>query len=143
MPKPKTGESKSGKPMHYSVGAVIEKEGKYLLIDRVHPPFGFAGPAGHVDEGEEFLGALQREVKEETGLDVQDCTLLFEEEVMDNVCTIGTSVHYWRLFRCDTTGSVLHSKEEAKSIGWYSKEELKGLALEPVWEYWFKKLKVL
>ncbi len=31
-----------------SVGAIIEKDGKFLMIDRVNPPYGWAGVAGHV-----------------------------------------------------------------------------------------------
>ncbi len=38
MPEPKQGVSSNGNMMHYSAGAVIEKNGKYLLIDRVHLP---------------------------------------------------------------------------------------------------------
>ena len=50
--KPKQALNSKGNPMHFSVGAVIESGGKYLLIDRDMEPLGFAGIAGHVDEGE-------------------------------------------------------------------------------------------
>ena len=59
MSNPKQGKSKDGKLMHYSVGALIKKDGKYLLIDRVKPPLGFAGIAGHIDEGEDEIKALK------------------------------------------------------------------------------------
>ena len=59
MTTPKQGRAKNGQPMHYSVGALIKKEDKYLLIDRVKPPLGFAGLAGHIDEGEsKILGEV-------------------------------------------------------------------------------------
>jgi ADP-ribose pyrophosphatase YjhB (NUDIX family) len=70
MPKPVLSKSKDGQPMHYSVGALIQKDGKYLLIDREIKPYGYAGPAGHIDEGETKEQALVREVKEETGLGI-------------------------------------------------------------------------
>ena len=35
---------------HFSVGAVIKKNGKYLLINRNLYPSGYAGIAGHVNK---------------------------------------------------------------------------------------------
>lgn len=55
------------------VGAVIRKDGKFLLLERM--PSDFMGglvelPSGTVDAGEDLLTALAREVQEETGLAV-------------------------------------------------------------------------
>ncbi|MCK5332316.1 NUDIX hydrolase [Candidatus Parcubacteria bacterium] len=140
MAIPKEGKSKDGKAMHFSVGALIENGGKYLLIDRVKPPFGFAGVAGHIDEGESAEEALVREVKEESGLDVENFELLFEEEASFNTCRRGIDVHYWYLFRCVVEGKIKQNIEETKSIGWYTLEEMKKLELEPVWKYYFEKM---
>jgi 8-oxo-dGTP pyrophosphatase MutT (NUDIX family) len=128
--------------MHYSVGALIEKDGKFLLIDRVQPPLGFAAIAGHVDVNEDDVAALSREVLEESGLSVKSFELLAEEELDWNTCSKGIAVHYWKVFKCVVSGSV-RKNSEAKSIGWYSREELRHLALEPVWKYWFGKLGIL
>jgi 8-oxo-dGTP pyrophosphatase MutT (NUDIX family) len=143
MGTPKMGLSKEGKEMHYSVGALIEKDGKFLLIDRANPPFGFAGLAGHVDEGESEIEALAREVKEESGLEIKNNKLLFEEYVEWNICNKGVRGHYWYLFGCETEGEVKKDDREEKSIGWYTKEEAKNLKLEPVWGYWFQKLGII
>jgi len=143
MTAPKLSKSKNGEPMHYSVGALIEKDGRYLLIDRVKIPLGFAGLAGHIDEGEDAVKALFREVEEESSLNIEDYELLFEEEIVWNKCNRGIGVHYWYLFRCRVSGEIKKDPNEAKSIGWYSPEEIKKLNLEPVWEYWFKKLKII
>jgi 8-oxo-dGTP diphosphatase len=142
MVNPKLGISKKGKKMHYSVGALIERNKKYLLIDRVNPPYGFAGIAGHVDEGETKEQALLHEVPEESGLKIDNFKLLLEEEVENNTCKRGINVHYWYLFSCETSGKVKQNPE-SKSIGWYSVDEIKKLKLEPVWEHWFKKLKII
>ncbi|MDD5489475.1 MAG: NUDIX domain-containing protein [Candidatus Moranbacteria bacterium] len=143
IPISKLGLSKEKKEMHYSVGALIEKNGKYLLIDRSNPPFGFAGPAGHVDEGETEIEALVREVREESGLEVKGFKLLFEEYIEWNACKKGMQGHYWYLFGCETEGEVKKNDHEETSIGWYTREEIKKLKLEPVWEYWFRKLGII
>lgn len=143
MPAPKQVKSKNGQPMHFSVGALIERDGKYLLVDRAVPPLGFAGLAGHVDEGEEPLGAAKREVEEESGLKVKKCQLLFEEELDWNWCARGINTHYWYLYACQTSGEIKRNKRETKSIGWYLPAQIKHLKLEPVWGYWFKKLKII
>ncbi len=141
MPEPKQGTSSIGLPMHYSAGAVIQDDhGRYLLIDRVKPPFGWAGPAGHVDEGEDALTAVQREVLEETGLTVVESELLFAEEIVGNYCRRGTTIHHWSLYRCRVTGELKTKPDEVKSFRWISAEELTTLQLEPVWMYWFDKL---
>jgi 8-oxo-dGTP pyrophosphatase MutT (NUDIX family) len=142
MPNPKLGELKDSKPMHYSVGALIKKDNKYLLIDRVKPPLGFAGLAGHIDEGEKPEEALKREVKEESGLEVIKYKLLFEEELDFDTCSKEIERHYWHLFECEIRGDINRSLHETKSIGWFSANEIKNIKLEPAWDYWFKKLKI-
>ena len=140
MSSPKTGTSKTSKQMHYSVGAIIKINGKYLLIDRKNAPLGFAGLAGHVDEGEDEIQALVREVAEESGLKVEGYNLLFQEELDWNWCSKGAGTHFWFLYECEVSGRLKDKIPEAKSIGWHSPEEIGKMKLEPVWEYWFKKL---
>lgn len=143
MVKAKEGIAKNGKVLHYSVGALIYKKGKYLLIDRTIEPFGFASVAGHIDEGESPVEALVREVEEEINLKVENKKLLDEEELDWNWCSKGVEVHHWYIFECEVAGKVKRSKRETKSAGWYTRDEIKELKLEPSWEYWFKKLKII
>ncbi len=143
MAEPKLGNSSDGKPMHYTVGALIERDGKYLLIDRALIPYGWAGPAGHLGDGESPDDAIIRKVKEEVGLDVVTKKILFEEEVPWNTCRNGVDCHYWYFYSCEARGKVSIDPEGVKSYNWVSKEQIAKLGLEPVWDYWFKKLGII
>ena len=147
MGKPKLGISKNRKKMHYSIGAIILKKNKYLLIDRATPPLGFACIAGHIDENESPEQALVREIKEESGLDVEGYKLLFKEELDWNWCSKGIEVHYWYVYKCKTSGEIKFNNKETKSIGYYTQKQIKEFSknkkLEAVWEYWFRKLNII
>ena len=139
----KLGKSTKGEPMHYSVGAIIKKDNKYLLIDRTNPPLGFASIAGHIDEAETPEQALLREVQEEGGLVVLSHKLLTEEELDWNLCSRGIKVHYWHVYECEVKGDLHRNEQETKSAGWFTKSEIGRLALEPAWKYWFQKLGII
>jgi len=143
MPIPKLGKASIGLDMHYSVGAIIKRDGKYLMIDRACPPYGFACVAGHIDDGEDADTAVIREVKEESGLEVITKKLLKQTEILWNTCSKGITVHYWHVYECDVRGRVKRNEQETNEIGWHTPEKIKELPLEPVWEYWLKELKII
>ncbi|MBI4895020.1 MAG: NUDIX domain-containing protein [Candidatus Aenigmarchaeota archaeon] len=128
---------------HYSVGAIIIRSDRYLLIDRVKFPFGYACVAGHRNPDETDEEAVDREVIEETKLVVVRKKLVYTEVVPWNTCSKGINVHDWKVYECDATGDVLIDPGEAKSYGWYTREEIYNLNLEPVWKYFFEKLGIL
>ena len=143
MARPKEGKTTDGNILHYSVGAIIKRDDKYLLIDRTNVSLGFAGLAGHIDEGEDATQSLKREVKEESGLNVESEKLIGEEMVSNVSCVHGISDHHWYVFECTVSGEVVKDAHEAKSIDWYTKDEIQNLKFEPSWDYWFKKLRIL
>lgn len=63
------------------VGGVVEKDGKYLLVQEAKEKCRgkWNIPAGHLDPNETIFDAAKREVKEESGLDVE----------LTGVCQIG------------------------------------------------------
>ena len=63
MPTPKTPT--------LAVDVLVELDGKLLLVERKHEPYGWALPGGFVDVGEAPAHAAVREAKEETSLDVE------------------------------------------------------------------------
>mgnify|MGYP000335369995 CR=1 FL=1 len=57
---------------HATVAVVVEKDGKYLLVEEIsHGEAVYNQPAGHVDENESILDAAIRETMEETGWEVK------------------------------------------------------------------------
>ncbi|GAB6162546.1 ADP-ribose pyrophosphatase [Desulfothermus naphthae] len=55
-----------------TVDVIIYTDNKeVLLIKRKNPPFGYALPGGFVDVGETLEEAALREIKEETGLEIE------------------------------------------------------------------------
>ncbi len=63
------------------VGGLVEKDGKFLLMQEAKPScYGkWNLPAGHLDAGEDVFTGAKREIKEETGCDVE----------LTGVCQIG------------------------------------------------------
>ena len=60
-----------------TVLCLIEDGDKILLQNRVKKDWqGYALPGGHVEPGESFVGAVTREMKEETGLTILDARLV-------------------------------------------------------------------
>lgn len=60
-----------------TVDVVVETASGIVLIERANEPIGWALPGGFIDYGEDPASAARREVKEETGLDVELTELLF------------------------------------------------------------------
>lgn len=69
--------------MHTRVTAVIIEDGKVLMLDQdTDEPRSYSLPGGKVEDGEALGEALIREVREETGVDVEVGRLLY---LCDNV----------------------------------------------------------
>jgi orotate phosphoribosyltransferase len=72
-----TGEDASPVPFRprtpaVTVDAILELvPGRVLLIERKHPPLGWALPGGFVEEDESLERAVRREIEEETGLRIE------------------------------------------------------------------------
>ena len=139
--------NENGELTHFSVGAIIKNDkGEYLLIDRLKQPFGFACPAGHVDENEDSVIAIIREVQEETGLNIQSIKKINIDDWKDmpnEACSHGVNKHTWELYNITASGELVFKEDEVKSIGWYSVEQIKELVLESIWKYWFEKLNII
>jgi len=105
--------------------AVILRDGEMLLIKRADEPHmgHWCPPGGFIDEGESSEEATVREVKEETGLDINVRAKL--GEVLGPV-----TGRYLGVFLCAFEGGTLEpSKAEVSDVRWFPYEELHRLRM--------------
>ena len=103
------------------VGGVIEKDGKYLLVQEAKKCRGkWNLPAGHLDIGETILDAAKREIKEESGLNTE----------LTGICQIGNRVMEDRIFVSliftakQSGGEITIDKDEIMDVKWFSYDEI-------------------
>jgi ADP-ribose pyrophosphatase YjhB (NUDIX family) len=104
------------------VGGVLEKDGKYLLVQEAQEKcYGkWNLPAGHLDPNETIFEAAKREIKEESGLDVE----------LTGVCQIGNKkleddVFVSVIFSTKVLGGdIKFDPDEILDVKWFSYEEL-------------------
>jgi len=124
---------------HFSVGAIIRKENKVLLIKPWDFPFKYKFPSGHIKKGESPIKAVKRELKEEMGFLPVSWQLLFHEILDWDQCSRGIDIHEWYLFEIKVRGKALTS-EEVLDYGWYSARQIKKLKMNKVYQYWLGKI---
>ncbi len=129
----------SGEVVHISVGALIFKEGKVLLLNRRKYPFKHTIPAGHLDKNEDPDKAVIREVREETGLEITDPELITEEKLEDP-CRRGADYHYWYLYSKTLEKDVsIELNDEADGHSWIELSDLQEIELTEPTEYFLLK----
>lgn len=101
------------------VGAVICKNNKFLLLERVPSDSmgGFVGiPSGTVEAGEDLLTALAREVQEETGLFVT--AVLESLGSFDWISSSGKKTRHFNFFVEVKAGEIKLSPSEHQAYYW-------------------------
>lgn len=144
---PKTTK-RFGKRIHHSAGAIIKKDGKFLIMKRALRPPGYACVAGHIDKNEKSSEALVREVKEETNLDIVSRKFIFRKFITQKQnCVSGSKHHIFYVYNCKCTGKLKPNKREVKSIKYITKQDINKLykqgKLEYAWEVILKKLRII
>jgi 8-oxo-dGTP diphosphatase len=109
------------------VGALIFDGDRVLLIQRGKEPLKgwWSLPGGAVETGERVEAALQREVLEETGLEVRIIRFgeLFERIMPDSEG--NTEYHYVLLdYICEVTGGNMRAGDDSAAVRWFTPEEL-------------------
>jgi len=98
------------------MGIVRNSEGQILLIRS--PRRGWEPPGGQVENGEGVLLALEREILEESGIEIEPGRLV---AMYSNVTSIPTKLML--TFEANAVGGKLQTSEESLDVGWFSQEE--------------------
>jgi len=105
-----------------AVGALIEQDGKVLLVRRaVDPKIGYwCLPAGYVEYDEGPVEATLREVREETGLVVRVTGLM----AAFHVCSDPRGMGVILVYRAVPVGGALAPGDDASEARFFAAEEL-------------------
>jgi len=109
------------------VAVIVDSDGQVLLTKRNVNPFKgeWVMPGGKIDLGEPIIAALQREVMEEVGLQVEVDSLI---DVFEHVTPGEDNYHFIILFYlchplyCD----IDHNRDEVEEARWVPRQELAG-----------------
>jgi 8-oxo-dGTP diphosphatase len=112
----------SSKP---TAGALCVDNGRVLLARRAHPPFqGFWDiPGGFLDEGEDPLDGLRRELREETGLEVEPQRFLgiWMDRYGGDSTAEATLNLYWAV---RVVGGEAAPADDVSELRWFGRDEL-------------------
>lgn len=111
-----------------AVDIIVELDGRVLLIERKHPPHGWALPGGFVDVGEAPAAAAVREAKEETSLDVEVTAQLHAYGSPDR----DARGHCVSIVYCARVigDAVPCAADDAKNLATFALDELPTLAFD-------------
>jgi 8-oxo-dGTP diphosphatase len=117
-----------------SVGGVIVEGERVLLVRRATEPLRdeWSVPGGVVELGEKLRAAAEREVREETGLNVQAGDVLGVFDSIFPGAEDKPQFHYVLIdFLCRLTSGELRAAGDAAEARWFRREELAALNLRP------------
>lgn len=117
----------SEKKVRATAVAVIEKDGKVLLVKRNNEPFKnyWCLPGGHIDFGETAEEAIVREVREETGLNFKPKFLGYRDEIYPDINWHGEVL----IFYGEAKGKEAFDKKEILDIKWVDIDEAINMKL--------------
>lgn len=110
------------------VGGVIEKDGKFLLVQEAKEKCRgkWNIPAGHLEPNESIFAGAKREVKEETGCDVELTGVLqIGNRILEDDIFISV-VFSTKLLKED----IKYNENEILDVKWFTYEELLNMKEE-------------
>jgi 8-oxo-dGTP diphosphatase len=119
------------------VGAVVVQDARVLLVRRGSEPLKghWTLPGGLLEVGEALVAGVIREVREETGLDVEPVELI---ELLDRIHREGDRVRYHYViadYLCWVIGGELRAASDADAVRWVERAEWNShsaLVLDPI-----------
>ncbi len=122
------------------LGAVVWHQGKVLMIRRGRPPRAgiWSLPGGGQLLGETVEDGIRREIREETGIEIELLGLL---EVIDSVQrdAEGRILYHYTIidYAARWVSGEVRAGDDAADAGWFAPEDLAGL------ELWSETLRVI
>jgi ADP-ribose pyrophosphatase YjhB (NUDIX family) len=123
------------------VGGIVVHDGRVLLVRRGTEPLKgqWTLPGGMLEVGEALTAGVVREVREETGLDVEPIELI---DLLDRIelegGREGNRVRYHYViadYLCRVTGGELRAASDAEAVRWVERAEWNShsaLVLDPI-----------
>ena len=103
----------------------VDDEGRVLLVRRAIEPFRgrWDIPGGFLDEGEHPLDGLRRELREETGLEVEPVELVgvWMDRYGGDATAEATLNLYWT---ARVVGGEPEAADDVSELGWFAPDEL-------------------
>lgn len=104
---------------------IYDNNGNILVINRKNPDWpGVTFPGGHVEKGESFVESVVREVKEETGLDIDNPQLCGSKQFQDK----EDNRYVVLLYKTNRFSGQLKSSDEGE-VFWIPRSELQNYNL--------------
>ncbi len=121
---------------HEAAGVFVRNpQDKFLFLERAKYPSGFTIPMGHVDRGEMPVRAAQRELFEETNIQLPlgALKLVMFDNIRGDKCRRGSDAHRWDVYAATMppNAAVKVNRSESKRAEWLTLEEALRRDLPP------------
>ena len=111
--------------------AILERDGKYLLVLRRNPPSAdmYAFPGGRAEEGETPDETALREFQEETGIVARNPQLFSVYDLKTHAPDGSVTSHFFlSVFTVEADAdAVAQAADDAADLGWYSVDEIRRM----------------
>ncbi len=124
------------------VGAVVIKEGKFLLVKRKYEPNvgNWSLPGGLIELGEKVCEALIREVIEECGIEVKPTKIIEVIDFIEKDKKEKLKYHYVIIdYEAEYINGILNPASDVTEVNWFALDELINLNLPEITYNLFKK----
>ncbi len=106
---------------------VVDSNDRMLIFSRIVFPLLNTVPAGHVEKYETPLETARRELREETGIVVDNLYYLGHQSYHRDYCRHGSSRHLWHFFVCQIADplQININKREGENPKWLHFDQIR------------------